>query len=339
MNAKKCFFGAVVIGLLTMSCNQNEDITEKNEGTASLKITLKSSSSELKSTGLPTQAQESKINTFTVYVYNSVSSFLENSQTFTPATSAEYTQTISGLSTGPKKVVVIANAPAGYNVVAGSSYSVLATNMFDLSTQNTPTSLTMSGESPITLTTAANSLSVNISRVVAKIQLGTVTIAPEAGYTGTFVLTKVHIMKAKGTSTMGVPTIATGSNFYGGVAGTVSLTQKAFLSETYSGTINPATNPIYFYVFPNDNTSSNATLLTLEGTYDGTTTYFPFVINDSYTGTGSYITRNSYYTINVTIKRTGNGSSNPEIPVEPAALDITIVPINWAIVPTQNVTW
>lgn len=314
------------------ACSQNEQVTDEVQGQpATLTVSIQGGNSDasVRSTGVVTNTDENTVSSFSVYVYNQPSNILEKKQDFTSVLIG----TVTGLTTGDKKIVVVANAPAAYASLAANTYSALNTNMFDLDTQTTSNNLAMSGETTTTLGTSTNTVSVNISRVVAKVQLGTVTISPNPGNTGTLVLNKVYIMRAKSTSNMGTPTIATGSSFYGGMTGTTSTTVQTFLSENYAP-LEPTTNPAYFYVFPNDNTGNNSTLITLEGTYDGTTTYYPFVIND-----GTYISRNTYYTINVTLKETGSGSSDPEAPVSPATLDITVVPQNWIVAPVINVTW
>ena len=77
-------------------------------------------------------------------------------------------------------------------------------------------------------------------------------------------------------------------------------------------------------------------LITLAGTYDGQPAYFPFRINDkpgsrrSYPATGPSFSRNHVYTVNVTLKRLGGGSADPEVPADPASLTVTVEPQEWA---------
>ena len=93
-----------------------------------------------------------------------------------------------------------------------------------------------------------------------------------------------------------------------------------------------------------DNDDGNTTLITLAGTYDGQPAYFPFRINDK-AGTGeassdgTFIRRNYVYTVNVKLKRLGGGSSNPEVPADPASLAITVEPQNWTAELVQDVEW
>lgn len=326
-----------------MSCNKDDEPTQLREvkgELASLQIMLKGSSLGTKAIGTPTQTDENKINTFTVYVYNNNNGILEKKADFTPATTADYVQTVTGLTTGTKKIVIIANAPAGYTVADGSVYGDLANKMIDLTSQTVSTNLAMSGETTATLQAlpATNQVTVPISRVVAKVRLGGVTLNPEAGHTSTFTLDSVYIMKARSASSMGVPTIAVGTGFYGGITGVVSQTAQTFLREERNiATAQDSTR--YFYVFPNDNTNGNATLITLVGTYDGNRLYYPFRINTINGSDTTFINRNQYHTINVTLKRPANGVTDPETPVDPATLEVTIIPQDWIIVTEQNVEW
>jgi len=43
--------------------------------------------------------------------------------------------------------------------------------------------------------------------------------------------------------------------------------------------------------------------------------------------------------VNVTLKRLGSGSDNPEVPADPASLTVTVEPQEWATDLIQNVEW
>jgi hypothetical protein len=59
--------------------------------------------------------------------------------------------------------------------------------------------------------------------------------------------------------------------------------------------------------------------------------YFPFRL--------PAIARNTQHTVDITLRRLGTGSPDPEIPSDPATLTVTITPQNWIVVPTQEVEW
>lgn len=266
---------------------------------------------------------------------------MEKSETFVPSSTVDHTQEISGLTTGAKRIVVVANAPASFSFPAGSAYQHFASKMIDLSTQVTSNGLTMSGEAEQNLTTnSTNDTSIEVSRVVAKVELKSLTVTPAPGHDGEFILKNVHIMKARGESTLGVPEIITSNVFYGGLMSTVSTTAQSFLTESVEGVTVSATNPRYFYVFPNDNTGESATLMVIEGTYNGEIKYFPFRIRYQDSNNAlQYIARNDYYSINVDIKRPADGTSSPEELVDPAVLNASITVKDWNEIPEQSVSW
>ena len=340
-----CLFASA---FLSVSCAENDTESSPSGETASLTVTLNrqaaGSKAVVPSDGAGAEDLEKAENTVknvTVFVFNA-NGTLDKKQTFA---SSSFSETITGLIAGTKKVVVVANVPSGVAFPDGINYSWFADaqNAMDLETQSPQTNgLFMSGEGTVTL--SANSTAattVSVSRVAAKVKLGTITISPEAGHDpDKFVLSRAVIMKARGSATMGLPSVNTPELFYGGMAGDKS-TEKSYLSETISADDH---SNRYFYVFPNDNSGGNATLITLVGTYDGQPTYFPFRINDKSgedgaTSDGTFIQRNHVYTVNVTLKRLGGGSTDPEVPADPASLTVTVEPQEWATELVQNVEW
>lgn len=330
--------------MLLSSCVKDENVDSKNDSSpASLKITIAGEPTKTRGKGEPTLEQENNVFNYTVYVVNASNNKVQAVRTFT---NSGLTNTVTGLTTGAKIVFVVANS-------TGTSIPVLAVGD-DISGINTPallldeqeandvttTGLVMSGQANITLIAGDNVMPfpLEVRRVVGKVRLGSVTFDPEVGQDGTFVLQNVLIMRARSEASFGATTIYTGTGFYGGVTGTVSV-QRDFLAEAISLTDY---SDRFFYVFPNDNTDDNSTLLTLQGTFDGNTVYFPIRINDlsgigGSTSDGSYIKRNMIYTLNVTIKRPGNGSPDPETPVDPATLQITVGVVDWEGDLIQNV--
>ena len=291
---------------LAVSCTGmgREELTQGEN--ASLTVTLSGQVPVSKAVGSPDDAEavkeaENKLHNVTVFVFNS-NGTLDKKHTFAPN---QISETITGLVAGTKKVVVVANVPSAITFPDSINYGWFedAGNVIDLDTQaTTADGLFMSGEDTVVL--SANTVSeatIPISRVVAKVKLGTLTIAPEAGHDAAkFALTKVMVMKARSSVKMGLPSVDyTPDAFYGGMQGDKS-TVKTYLAETIS-TGDYANR--YFYVLPSDNGDGNTTLITLAGTYDGQPVYFPFRINDTVgsdgaPSDGTFIRRNSVYVVN-----------------------------------------
>jgi hypothetical protein len=91
----------------------------------------------------------------------------------------------------------------------------------------------------------------------------------------------------------------------------------------------------FWYVLPND-ILVNPTLLTLRGNYDGTSLFYPIVINPTATeggnttGTnGNGIQRNNKYVINVEFSKFDNGTTNPDDPTPLTSLKAEVEVVNW----------
>ena len=306
-SVRAVFAGLLGIVFLMTACDGGETKQGPAAGpTASLTVTLKGQEPSVRAVapaGDPEQeelaAAENSVHNVTVFVFNA-NGTLDKKHTFAPSVLSE---TITGLLAGPKKLVVLANVPSTVSFPDGIDYDWFADvrNVIGLDTQKTAADgLFMSGEGSVTLTANASETStVAVSRLVAKVKLGTVSIVPEAGH------------------------------------------DADYLAETV--TAEDHANR-YFYVLPSDNADGNTTLITLAGTYAGEPTYFSFRINDGTvtgggTNDGTFIRRNSVYTVNVTLRRLGGGSTDPEVTADPASLTVTVEPQEWATELVQNVEW
>lgn len=319
-----------------VSCSNENEIKPSAEK-ASITVRLAGEKMMTRATTAATEEENAILN-YMIYVFypNGV---LESSEAAT---------TLEGLTTGNKKIAVVVNAPSGFPQSPITNYADFKDELFELGTQ-TPENiidngLAMSGEITPSLNPGENELTIPVSRIVAKIKLGTVTITPDTEHGGVFELTNVSIMKAKSYSDMGLPTVVTGGDLYGGIDPEANdLTTESEYKSYLRGAAEEGSNDTYFYIFPNDGGSSNAdaTLMTLEGTYNGVKTYFPFIINDPVSNptSGNYVERNTIHTVNVTLKKVWTGTENPEELVDDSSIEVTIQAQDWETVPTQEVEW
>ncbi len=331
----KTFFFALLGSVILFAAGCSNEEQELNPTNDPASISVKLTGEELKTRATtPASPEENALKNYTIYVFHN-SGVLEDAGT---------SLTMNNLTTGTKKIAVVANAPAGFPSNAINNYNDFENEIFALDSQTPATvvtdGLTMSGVISATLNAGSNNLTIPVARVVAKIQLGTITITPDTGHDiNKFNLTAVHIMKAKSESTVGLPTVTTSGDLYGGVNTTGIVSEyRSFLT----GNAAEGSNSTYFYVFPNGG-GDDATLMTLEGTYDGVKTYFPFIINDGTgntgDGSGNYINRNTFHKVNVTLKKLGAGVDNPETLVDPSAITVLIQAQEWETVPEQSVEW
>lgn len=369
MKVKYYLLSALLAGGLLASCSNNEEVQGKGtDGVveeASISITLSGSKAGTRamSTEAGTDA-ENEIKDFAVYVFDQNGTLEKHLGKTVPTNqTTELTKTITGLVTGPKTIVVLANLNGGYpTYVDGTAqYTDLVNISKKILDEQSPAyiaveanaqGLVMSGELDKNLVKGTNTAIVPVERVVSKIKIGTVKVNEIAGHDKAFVLQNVHIMRAKSHATVNpgiiTTTIETADGYYGGLRDDdyATKTKKDYLTEDLTpvlSTMADTPTGLYFYVYPNDNVSEECTLMVFEGTYDGNTLFYPFRINDKIVvdseGTGEYIKRNTVHTINVTFEKPGNGSSNPEVPLDPADLTVTVEPAEWLVVPTQSVTW
>ena len=355
----KSFFivSLVATAFLATACNNDDANEPAVGGEASITITLEGEKIGGRATD-PTAddaTDERKIVNYKVYVFNATSGAVEKVVNGIVNSGIAGVTKITGLNTlGAKKVVVLANVPTGYPAI--SHYSDFSNNMFNLDLQ-TPanrgtTGLVMSGESTdfslsnADTETTPKGIAVTISRVVAKVELASIEINPTAGRAGVFLLTSVSIQKAKSRATVGPVNVVSDIPYYGGLMGNESQTTVGYLIDPFTstpanGVILPCDN--YFYVFPNA-VDGEETLLTIAGTYDGVPTYFPFRINrvageGGGSADGSMIKRNTRYVLAVNLKNLGGGSTDPDLPGDPAAIEVTVTTEGWEGPLTQNVEW
>ncbi len=191
------------------------------------------------------EAAEYDVHNYTAYVFNSTGGLVGQASSDDPDTPLPVTVP-AGI---PLRVVVIANTEGATvpNFETGSSDELATTylSLTEQQTNNTTTllanGLVMTGEAddPVTLTAGGTeTVTVNISRVVAKVQLGKITIDTdvEPSDLGKLSITGVSIQRALSKTTVGplnadiepeaVPT------YLGGLVGSVSNTTSGDLGDT-----------------------------------------------------------------------------------------------------------
>ncbi|MCD8101491.1 MAG: fimbrial protein [Alistipes sp.] len=354
MRFSKLFMaGAAFLSVLATSCSNDNGSDQKKlyeEGKGDLKITL-IGDDFTRAAGPSSYAAESAVKKFTVYVFNAENDALEDAQTFTNVTTA----TMSGLSTGfPKKIVVLTNTPSNFPVFyEGDDYSKLTQAQSSINlTYQTPANIATNGlvmlgetENPVTLNlTGTTVVPISLRRLVAKVTLGTIKILPLGNYDiDQFEITGVSIQRAVSTTDVyGNP--LNSSSLFGGLTGSMSLTQQSFLYDAITTDFEVAVEENmgnYFYVLPNQN-RDESTLLTLVSNYEGDEQYFPIPINteegDNNTD-GTLIQANKSYIINIVINNLGEGTTDPDLPPDTAPIKVELAVEPWDVDIIQDVVW
>lgn len=359
---KRVLLAAVAaMGIMLTGCKEENIRDAGNDGTASssLTVTIQNQSGNngantTRASGTPSTAEEKAVHSFAVYVFNHAIGNIEKSQIFT----GTLTGKVSGLSTASNKdIVVLVNYD--YTQLSDlTQYNDLLDRTLNIESQNPGNTsndgLFMSGQSTDVALLAAqeNKVTINVSRAVARVSLGSITVSPDAtsrldqfvfkGVSMQKVVPKAHLLGSD------IPAV-TDKDYVGGLAGDVSQSDAKYNALLYTpytpGQITvdqPAKPEIYFYVFPNDNTKGNATLMTIEATYMNNPAYYTFVINDEDLGEtgkpdGTFIKKNMIYTLHITLRSLSNYVENPD---DHDLVDV-IVEIDvedWGEI-TQNVEW
>lgn len=230
-------------------------------------------------------------------------------------------------SVGRKTVVAVANAPllTGVYTLDGLGQTVVQLS------QNSPDMLTMYGEVETEITEAGGSVSVPVSRLVARISIGKITNRFESDYIKTqrVELDEIYLINVVG-ETCFRPGHVTSVWYNKG-----SYTSESQLPELlWSGDIGAYRidydqsyeTPHYFYCFPNQaleetETEENpCTRLVVRISVEGNRYYYPISIEN--------IERNHTYHISELII-TRLGSSDPDSPIKTGTAEFTLEVRDW----------
>ncbi len=364
---KKSFFYFAALALWCTaslsSCVKEAVMTDSAETTqATVKLTL-TGSAGTRASGTSEPATdntgESKISSLVVGFFDKDNNKIDiQTKTYSSSPSTE-TFTLSLPTTGISDctAVAVANAPAA-TVTALSGCTTKADFLactVSMSSDITSTSLPMSGDvktsADASSFTLANGtvLKVELVRMVARITLTSIKTNFSAPYTSATVkLQRVFLRNAISTALVNPtftmpdsPAFLTGGSSVTYLQEDLSASPK---SVTTSNTI-PASIPYYyFYAFAN-NSSTSPTAFVIQAlfdadgsgtTYSEETVYYPVIIGkkaNGYTGGGAtgLVSRNTKYSLGVTIK--SKGASSPDATIEDGAISLTVSVKSWADAP------
>lgn len=344
--------GLFALGLLVSGCGDNQIgvddmIDDPVEGNAILYISLQGSEDPTRATGTGNNQYENVVKTFTAYVFSSGNGALEAKREFL---SGEVEGEIEGLGTATHKdIVVLVNYPGTYP--DGDSYNDLTAELLSLDSQdplNVPTAgLFMSGEEKdVTLTVdGPNEITVDVSRVVAKVRLMSLNVNPTSALISDFELTSVSVQRVRNTTNMFGGLLTTGFDYVGGFqTATSGLVPVDYLVETVTLPTNytagdnlfdtEAEIP-YFYVFPNDDEEDSSTLISIQGKYKGDEMFYSYRINDELLSDGQsemdgeWIKRNTIYNIYFTLDKIELGGDDPNVPNVIVTAKVIVKVLGW----------
>ncbi|MCD8044715.1 MAG: fimbrial protein [Tannerellaceae bacterium] len=347
--------GLIVLGgLVFTSCSDNEGLPGDDgltEGEANITIKLGGSTpaTPFVKSGDNT---DSDIYDYKVYVFNATNGILEKEV----VGKIDGNTTIEKLGTAtPKKVVVLANLgnkyPIGINNYAQLSDEENYSNLLNQIANTADNGFVMSGQYPTNIVLTKDEhkkIEVFIKRTMAKVILGSITFMPEEGHE----LDKLEILGVAVQRVTPDATLAPIAGIYGNkhYGGFESADNELEVHDLFKSDIDyssfhkdeqgkveinkPNELNIPFFVFPNNN-PEKCTLLTIKAKYENGIHYFPVKVNHA---DGEYVDANTQYTVNLTLKKFGDGTTDPELPNEEASLEVEIEVAGWTLI-TQDEEW
>lgn len=244
------------------------------------------------------------------------------------------------VSTGAKTIWAVANSHKVDALASVKTLDELLAICVDLSKENI-LDFSMVGTSEITVTKSAeNNVSLDLTRFVARIHLGTVKTQMTGGYANASLTdVQAYLINAYDEALIGNKKGKSGS-----IANMDTLVRSDFASYQMEnmlyeepGNITPSGNACdkYFYCYGNPGTAK-ATKLVIRGLLGGVEYFYPIKISDS-TNTDALTANNSINIKNVTIKRPG--SKRPSDDVSYDAIDFTISVNDWVELDERDVVF
>ena len=332
----------VLAALAAVGCNKNfGEIPGVQQGSGELTVSI--------GTAAPTKATsptagERTISSLQVFVFDNTGK-LDISHAFTSAEISAMKATMT-VKTGDKQVWAVANAAAS-KLSSVITVDQLKAVTVDLS-ENAPSKLIQVGSASQTLTTKGESVTLTLSRLVARVSLAKVKNSLIPAY-GAIKVERVFLANVVGNQNLGgtaapslwynkeglkdeSPLVA--AHIIDGGSNAASCPSLTFAkpAATIAGDSSSAwgATDYLFYAFPNASTvkpagfnatfSAQQTVLIVAVTISGTLYYYPVVLKNG-------LAANTEYAVSLDI--TGLGSSDPNKPIEKGALTATVTVSDW----------
>lgn len=330
--------------LTLVSCEKPDCPDCENEGPSTLTLTI--ASDETKSTTANTQEQDNTITTVDVFVFRNTdptSADYQKLDTYKRFANDALEDLTLTTTTGPKTICVIVNehTNAFKGVTDLTKFRALVTNLKD----ELVGSYTMYGEIEETLG-ATTSVSLSVKRHISRVGVTSIKTkfagTPYADMTLSNVklyLVNAHAQKViyNNASSPATPLVYNSTKLVGEDAN--ATVEANLIYEPLTGTIGDTgiTTPYFFYCYSNETDDTpSCTKLVLQADLDGVTYYYPILINQEnygYTSTNGYygVRRNTTYSYGITVTRPG--TLDPNVPLVPGSLELTINVDDWAVIP------
>ncbi len=311
-------------------------------------LTLSLASDQTKA-GTVSEISDNTINTADVFIFRNTapsSADYQKLETYKRFSGNDLDDITITTTTGPKTICVIVNGHMDtFNGVTDlTTFRNLYTNL----SNEFIGSFTMYGQIEETLG-ATSSVSLTVKRHISRISVTSIRTefegTPLEGMTLSNV--KLYLVNAHAQKTIynnaqspETPLIYNYTKLVG--KDTNGTKEPNLIFKPLEGEINDTGNNTVhnFYCYSNETDNvSNCTKMVIQGDLGGTTYYYPILVNQTGYGysieSGHYgVRRNTSYSYGVTI--TKPGSLDPNIPLTPGSLELSISVSDWAIIPHFN---
>lgn len=311
---KRFYFAAFVAAMALVSCTERNADPVVSDGMVELQVNVPCL--ETKVSGTP--QNEDKISDLQVFVFDKESGILEaygNGSTATLKITCV---------PGNKEIVALVNAPSLAGIASLSELQGKKSALGD----NASGKLVMSGQMTRQLTPSDNAVTVNVSRLAAKVTLLNIKnqMSLEVNKDKEFVVTAVYMINAAGDRaylSSSTPEVWYNKMKY--EAGCPNFLYDAPKATLGVGQVYSTQH--HFYCYPNMTTtdandgtwSARKTRLVVEATLGGETCYYPVTMSN--------LAQNTSYTVALTVTRPG--SSSPDIPISTNEATFSVNVKNW----------
>lgn len=343
-----CTFLCASSVLLFSSCKkQLSDGGEQFETPQIATVTFSFASDQTKLTTETNQSQDNTIKTLDIFAFKVVDTQTPEEyklESYKHYSSSELTD-INALpfttTTGKKQFCVIANAHdlSFRGITTFSEFCELTANL----SKEELNEFTMYGQKDKNVA-VTDAITISLERFLAKVEVKSIKTKFNGGpYEGEklsgckLYLLNVHGAKliSNGAEALSPVVLNEGQYKAEDVATTV---QQGLIYDEISSEIGETgyTTPHYLYAYSNEtNDISDCTKLLLEATLDGVKYYYPILINQDGYGFSSGtegVSRNKLYSYSIVISRPG--SLEPNEPLVPGSLTVSLDVLPWEVLPT-----
>lgn len=317
---KGFFCAAAMFALVLVSCEKGRhDVEECVRETVSMELKLAAEGTKASGEG---GNEEKAVSNYQVFVFDMTNKMLEVYDTPDPSLSKVSIQ----CTTGPKEVVVLANAPDLNGIVSYDAFLKTKSKLAD----NAVDKLVMEGRSSTNLTASGGTVTVEVRRIVSKVILSGVTVDFEFNEYDKmdFVIRKVYLTNVAADKTYlsekADPTLWYNKNVSASVTGVDPLIYEELGNINIKET-KKYTTKHHFYCYPNpyttdtfltDTWTERPTRLVLETVLGNVLYYYPISLPE--------LKQNTSYYVSLHIIRPGATSPEQDMDKYAASFNVTI---------------